>query len=99
MGVHRTVWSVIFAAGAMGSMQPLAAGTTTIIMKGKVVMIDGSVPPKQVGIQRVCSDAGSARGTSCRQAGELRLVASAGSDDAAGLLPGSATGGIQFLAV
>ena len=62
MGVHRTVWSVIFAAGAMGSMQPLAAGTTTIIMKGKVVMIDGSVPPKQVGIQRVCSDAGSAPG-------------------------------------
>lgn len=43
-------------------IQSAAANTTTIILKGSVVMIDGSVPPKTVGLQRLCSDGGSAPG-------------------------------------
>ena len=36
--------------------QPAAADTYKVILRGKVVMADGSAPPTTVGIQRICSD-------------------------------------------
>src|SRR5690349_3968298 len=43
--------------------QEVLKDTYTIIMDGKVVMPDGTPPPKTVGIERVCSDVnGSAPG-------------------------------------
>ena len=45
--------------------------TNTVIIRGKVTMTDGSVPPKQVGIQRLCDDAqGSAPGPLTNKNGE-----------------------------
>ena len=38
------------------SIQPAAADTYKVILRGSVVMKDGSPPPKSVGIQRICSD-------------------------------------------
>ncbi len=38
------------------SVQPAAADTYKVILRGSVVMKDGSPPPKSVGIQRICSD-------------------------------------------
>jgi cytochrome c-type biogenesis protein CcmH/NrfG len=38
------------------SIQPAAADTYKVILRGSVVMKDGSPPPKSVGVQRVCSD-------------------------------------------
>ncbi len=38
------------------SIQPAAADTYKVILRGSVVMKDGSIPPKSVGIQRICSD-------------------------------------------
>lgn len=66
MTLRRAVLSMAAATGALflvqSSIQPAAAGTTTIILKGKVLMVDGSVPTKSVEIQRECSDTGSAPG-------------------------------------
>jgi Tfp pilus assembly protein PilF len=45
--------------------------TYTLILRGKVVMADGSPPPKSVGIERVCSDVqGSAPGPVTNKNGE-----------------------------
>ena len=38
------------------SVQPAAADTYQVILRGTVVMKDGTPPPKSVGIQRICSD-------------------------------------------
>jgi Flp pilus assembly protein TadD len=38
------------------SIRPAAADTYKVILRGSVVMKDGSPPPRSVGIQRVCSD-------------------------------------------
>jgi Tfp pilus assembly protein PilF len=38
------------------SIQPAAADTYKVILRGSVVMKDGSPPPHSVGIQRICSD-------------------------------------------
>jgi Flp pilus assembly protein TadD len=38
------------------SIQPAAADTYKVILRGSVVMKDGTPPPKSVGIQRICSD-------------------------------------------
>ncbi len=62
MTFFRTFFAAALAASAIFLMQPVAANTTTIIMKGTITMIDGSVPPKGVGLQRLCSDGGSAPG-------------------------------------
>jgi Tfp pilus assembly protein PilF len=44
-------------------VSPATADTWQLILQGKVVMADGSVPPQSVGIERVCSDSyGSAPG-------------------------------------
>jgi Flp pilus assembly protein TadD len=62
----RRFWSIFLAAGAIGLVtvtstvslhaQEILQDVQTIIMEGKVVMPDGSPPPKSVGIERVCSD-------------------------------------------
>lgn len=63
MALRSGVLSTAVAAAAVFVTQfPALAGTTTIILKGKVVMIDGSAPSKAVAIQRECSDQGSAPG-------------------------------------
>jgi Flp pilus assembly protein TadD len=52
-------------------VQPAAAETYPLIIKGKVTMPDGSVPPFSVGIERVCSDLqGSAPGPTTDKKGE-----------------------------
>jgi Flp pilus assembly protein TadD len=38
------------------SIQPAVADTYQVILRGSVVMKDGTPPPKSVGIQRICSD-------------------------------------------
>jgi hypothetical protein len=58
----RAFLATTLAASAIFLTQPAAANTTSIIMKGTITMIDGSVPPKGVGLQRLCSDGGSAPG-------------------------------------
>jgi hypothetical protein len=65
--------SIFLTAGAVGLLaiasqvsllsQEILKDTYTIIMEGKVVMPDGTPPPKSVGLERVCSDSnGSAPG-------------------------------------
>src|SRR5215472_14479102 len=50
---------------------PAAADTWTLILRGKVVMQDGSPPPKSVGIERLCSDSyGDAPGPPTDKKGE-----------------------------
>ena len=50
---------------------PAAADTYQVILRGKVVMQDGSPPPGTAGIQRICSDAqGSAPGPITNKKGE-----------------------------
>lgn len=50
---------------------PAAAEVYPLIIRGKVVMQDGSAPPKSVGIQRLCTDgAGSAPGPVTNGKGE-----------------------------
>ncbi len=43
-------------ASLAASIQPVAADTYQVILRGTVVMKDGTPPPKSVGIQRICSD-------------------------------------------
>jgi Flp pilus assembly protein TadD len=60
-----------FAALALGLISPLAGDTYQLILRGKVVMQDGSPPPKSAGIERICSDAyGSAPGPVTDKKGE-----------------------------
>ncbi len=63
MVIKLTFSKACLFAGALTLIQVASADTTTIIMQGKVVMSDGSPPPKSVGIERICSDEqGSAPG-------------------------------------
>ncbi len=61
------------AAGLFGLVQPASADVFTLILQGKVVMEDGSPPPKTVGIERICSDEnqGSAPGPITNKKGEF----------------------------
>jgi Flp pilus assembly protein TadD len=59
MTFFRALFAPAVAASAIILIQPAAANTTNIIMKGTITMIDGSVPPKGVGLQRLCSDGAS----------------------------------------
>jgi Flp pilus assembly protein TadD len=57
--------------GALSLIPPAAADTYTLILRGKVMMQDGSPPPKSVGIERICSDEyGSAPGPPTDKKGE-----------------------------
>ncbi len=59
----RLVLALTITAGALVLVESTVADTYTVIMQGNVVMVDGSPPPKTVGIERVCSDIqGSAPG-------------------------------------
>lgn len=58
-------------AGSLTLIPPAAADIFTYIFHGKVVTEDGSAPPKQVGIERVCSDVnGTAPGPLTNKMGE-----------------------------
>ncbi|HEY6346288.1 MAG TPA: tetratricopeptide repeat protein [Bryobacteraceae bacterium] len=61
-------WPIVCLLG----LAALAFGDTyTLILRGKVVMADGSPPPKSVGIERACSDIqGSAPGPVTNKNGE-----------------------------
>jgi Tfp pilus assembly protein PilF len=55
----------------LGSGRAILADTYPIIIKGSVIMEDGSPPPFTVGIERICSDAaGSAPGPITNKKGE-----------------------------
>ena len=59
----RLFLAVTMTVGALALVEPAVSDTYTVIMQGNVVMLDGSPPPKTVGIERVCSDVqGSAPG-------------------------------------
>jgi len=60
------------AASVICLIQPAAADTYQLILRGKVTMLDGSPPPKSVGIERVCSDEyGNAPGPLTDKKGEF----------------------------
>ncbi|MBV8847933.1 MAG: tetratricopeptide repeat protein [Bryobacterales bacterium] len=62
---------VCVAVGAVCLIRPVLGDTYQLILRGKVVMQDGSAPPKSVGIERVCSDTyGSAPGPITDKKGE-----------------------------
>lgn len=59
----RGVLGVCFVAAVFGLIEPAAGNTYPVIVKGTVVMKDGSPLPKPAGIERECSDIqGSAPG-------------------------------------
>src|SRR6266853_249895 len=58
-------------ASILVSTRPAAAENYPLIIRGKVTMPDGSIPPFTAGIERVCSDAaGSAPGPITDKKGE-----------------------------
>lgn len=59
----RRFLSLCIGVGLLCSVPTASAQDKPLILSGKVQMQDGSPPPKQVGIQRICSDGqGSAPG-------------------------------------
>jgi tetratricopeptide (TPR) repeat protein len=66
----RIFLKVCLTAIPVGLIPAASADTTQLILQGKVVMQDGSVPPKSVGIERVCSDNASAPGPLTDKKGE-----------------------------
>jgi cytochrome c-type biogenesis protein CcmH/NrfG len=64
MSMTHTIWMAVIASVSYAEVYP-------VILHGKVVMRDGSVPPKPVAIQRLCSDgAGDAPGPLTDKKGE-----------------------------
>jgi tetratricopeptide (TPR) repeat protein len=69
----RLVPGALFVLGLGGATQCLFAEEYPLILHGKVMMQDGSVPTKAVSIQRVCSDVqGSAPGPLIDKKGEYQ---------------------------
>jgi Flp pilus assembly protein TadD len=67
----RSYLGVSLAAAFLGFTGSACADTYPVILHGKVVMQDGSVPPVSMGIERVCSDvAGDKPGTVTDKKGE-----------------------------
>jgi Flp pilus assembly protein TadD len=67
----RTILGVCLVAAFLSSAPPAAADTYSIILKGTVIMDDGTPPPFTVAIERVCSDLqGSAPGPITNKKGE-----------------------------
>ena len=56
MSYRRGLQGVFLVAALFLLTQPAAANTYKIILKGKVVMEDGSAPPFTLGVERICSD-------------------------------------------
>lgn len=52
----RLLTGLVTIAWIAALVKPAAADTYKVILRGKVVMADGSAPPTTVGIQRICSD-------------------------------------------
>ena len=70
-GCARLLVSGSLAVGFLCLIQPAAGDTYQLILRGKVVMQDGSPPAKSVGIERVCTDVqGSAPGPVTDKKGE-----------------------------
>src|ERR1700679_4072116 len=70
MNLER-VFLGIFLASVFFLVQSATADNYPVILHGKVVMEDGSVPPTVVGIERICSDlAGSEPGPLTDKKGE-----------------------------
>src|SRR5262249_44243444 len=70
-GVMVTARLLLGAALVAAVVLPAAADTYQLILQGKVVMHDGSPPPKTVSIERICSDSsGSAPGPIANGKGE-----------------------------
>ena len=67
----RAFWGFCLVAGLIGCIQPAAGENYPVIIRGKVVMTDGSPPPITVAVERVCSDEqGSAPGPLVNKKGE-----------------------------
>jgi Tfp pilus assembly protein PilF len=67
----QRVFLCVFVAWAFSPIQSATADVYPVILRGKVVMDDGSVPPTVVEIERICSDAfGSAPGPRTNKQGE-----------------------------
>src|SRR5258708_36557242 len=67
----RTLIYGCLVAGLMVFPAPAPADTYQLILQGKVMMLDGSPPPKTVSIERICSDSpGSAPGPITDKKGE-----------------------------
>ena len=62
---------LLFLAVILCLVLPVAADTYTLILQGKVVLADGSPPPKAASIERICSDVmGSTTGPITDKKGE-----------------------------
>ena len=71
MATLRVIVGTCLVAILLFSIQPAAAETYPLIIKGKVTMPDGSAPPFTAGIERICSDSqGSAPGPITDKKGE-----------------------------
>lgn len=71
MLANRALWGISLATLLTGFTIPANADTYKVIITGKVTMEDGTAPPFQVGIERVCSDIqGSAPGPITNKKGE-----------------------------
>ena len=71
MVLERASLGWIFIAGLLCAVRPAPAEVYPLIVRGKVVLQDGSAPPKSVGIQRICTDMlGSAPGPVTDRKGE-----------------------------
>ncbi|MBV9503765.1 MAG: tetratricopeptide repeat protein [Acidobacteriia bacterium] len=72
MAAARVFLSLSLLAGILNFCKPAFADTYRVILKGTVVMEDGSPPPVSVGIERICSDSsGSAPGPTTNKKGEF----------------------------
>lgn len=68
---NRAFWAFCLVAGLIGCIQPAAGENYPVVIRGKVVMPDGSPPPITVAVERVCSDEqGSAPGPLVDKKGE-----------------------------
>lgn len=71
MAFVRAVARCCSIAGLLYCIGPAFGDTFQVILQGKVIMQDGSPPPKSVGLQRICSDeSGSAPGPITSKKGE-----------------------------
>ncbi len=71
MATIRVILGTCLVASLLFSIQPAAAATYPLILRGKVTMQDGSPPPFTAGIERICSDyQGSAPGPTTSKKGE-----------------------------
>ncbi len=61
MSSSRIVLSLAIVAGLLCSIPPASGDSIDGILRGSVIMRDGSAPPFTVGIQRICNDKGGSK--------------------------------------